>query len=106
MRGEPLGCDRRHNRYWHIVSAVEGEPAGTVGQLYFESAQNNGALYLLASQDGLELLMGSLERRGAREGCLYNALLRHRAAILAGLPAKPLRWVNLGSGNALGACFP
>lgn len=71
-----------------MPAAGKGEPAG---RLYFESAGEGGALYVLTSQAGLEELMGCLERRGAREGCLYNALLRHKASLQAAFPAQPLR---------------
>ncbi|KAK9817548.1 hypothetical protein WJX74_003802 [Apatococcus lobatus] len=88
VRGEPLGCDRRFNRYWHMLAAGKGQP---VGRLYFENAAEDGTLHVLTSQAGLEELMVSLERRGAREGCLYNALLRHKTSLLAAFPAEPLR---------------
>ncbi len=50
---------------------------------------------VLGDPDTLEKLMGALEKRGAREGALYNSLLRHRESILQGMPAGPLKWVSV-----------
>lgn len=45
----------------------------------------------VASAEALDGLMAALDRRGPREGALHAALLRHRDALLARMPAPPLR---------------
>lgn len=83
LRAEPLGQDRRYNRYWRF--AADSEPGS--GRIFVE-LQNTKSYKVLGD---LEQLMEALERRGAREGALYSALLRHKEAILSGMPAKPLQ---------------
>ena len=111
MRLEPLGLDRRHNRYWRLPGAEpaqqqqgvkeegqEGEvhaaaPSGD--RLLFES-HVDGTLSLLCSSEALAALMAALERRGARESGLYASLIRHRDQLEAGLPAGEGGWWAAG----------
>ena len=88
IRGEPLGLDRRHNRYWHFaVPQPSGGPADpSLGRILVESHQN-GSWRLLGQAHQIEHLMSSLERKGAREGPLHNALVRHQSGIQQGMPA-------------------
>ncbi|KAK9835073.1 hypothetical protein WJX81_008591 [Elliptochloris bilobata] len=88
VRVEPLGLDRRRNRYWRLHG--EGEPAAGGGRIFVEGA-DGGAWRLLAKPEQLEGLLAALERRGPREGALALALSQRRADILAGMPAQPLR---------------
>ncbi len=53
--------------------------------------QDTQTYRILGQPDTLETLMGALEKRGAREGALYNSLLRHKDSILQGMPAEPLK---------------
>ncbi|GAB4814610.1 hypothetical protein N2152v2_001656 [Parachlorella kessleri] len=114
VRLEPLGQDRRYNRYWRfvLVTAAGGSACGAghagggegeqaqqgqhaaaedacAGRLFFESHEDGG-LRMLATADDLEALINALERRGAREGGLYASLLRCREAIAKAMPAAPL----------------
>jgi hypothetical protein len=57
--------------------------------------EQEGAFQVLGEEPSLDALMGCLERRGAREGALHAALLRNRDAIVAGMPAGPLRCAGL-----------
>lgn len=36
VRLEPMGLDRRHNRYWRLLGGCEGRPAAA--RLFLESA--------------------------------------------------------------------
>ena len=91
IRGEPLGLDRRHNRYWHFAVPQEAGAAAepSLGRILVESHQN-GTWRLLGQAHQIEHLMASLERKGAREGPLHNALVRYQSAIQQGMPAYPI----------------
>ena len=88
IRGEPLGLDRRHNRYWHFGMPQEpgAAPDPSLGRILVESHEN-GTWRLLGQAHQIEHLMSSLERKGAREGMLHNALVRYQSAIQQGMPA-------------------
>ena len=88
IRGEPLGLDRRHNRYWHFGVPQEpgAAPDPSVGRVLVESHEN-GTWQLLGQAHQIEHLVSSLERKGAREGVLHNALVRYQSAIQQGMPA-------------------
>lgn len=90
IRGEPLGLDRRHNRYWHLAAdpSIPGD-IGT-GRILVES-HIDGTWRLLYQADQLQQLMDSLERKGAREGPLYNALVRHQPMIEGSMPSCPIQ---------------
>ena len=92
IRGEPLGSDRRHNRYWRIAAdpASGAEPDPGTGRVLFESHQN-GTWWLLGHSYQLQHLLSSLERKGAREGALHSALLRQQTVIEQGRPALPIQ---------------
>ena len=109
VRLEPLGLDRRYNRYWRLPGAeLEGpaamettaaateqaaEPAASeqqqqqAGDRLLVESQEDGRLSLVASSAALEALVAALERRGARESGLYASLLRYREQLEAGMPA-------------------
>uniref|UniRef100_A0A1D1ZYU9 Homeobox domain-containing protein n=2 Tax=Auxenochlorella protothecoides TaxID=3075 RepID=A0A1D1ZYU9_AUXPR len=96
VRLEPLGADRRFNHYWRLVlpgSADHGtsiaSPDPGAGRIFFESGED-GALSIVRDAASLDALVGALERRGAREAGLYASLLRHRDALAAAMPARPL----------------
>lgn len=38
VRSEPLGLDRRHNRYWRLLGGAETSADAALGRLFFESA--------------------------------------------------------------------
>lgn len=92
IRGEPLGSDRRHNRYWRIAveTASGAESDASTGRVLFESHQN-GTWWLLGHSYQLQHLLASLERKGAREGALHSALLRQQSAIEQAMPAMPIQ---------------
>jgi hypothetical protein len=142
VRAEPLGQDRRFNRYWRLLAGGEAGAEPAAGRLLVELAagaapdpgcnpveapaqeqcqggegggggaaaapargepglppgpgaapgydpMTGGGWLEVASVEALEGLMGSLERRGPREGPLHSALLRHRDALLARMRAPP-----------------
>jgi len=88
IRGEPLGLDRRHNRYWHLAAHQEAGAAAdpSLGRILVESYQD-GSWRLLGQAHQIEQLLSSLERKGAREGVLHSALVRHQSSIERGMPA-------------------
>lgn len=88
IRGEPLGLDRRHNRYWHLAAHQEAGAAAdpSLGRILVESHQD-GKWRLLGQAHQIEQLLSSLERKGAREGVLHSALVRHQSSIERGMPA-------------------
>lgn len=88
IRGEPLGLDRRHNRYWHLAAHQEAGAAAdpSLGRILVESHQD-GSWRLLGQAHQIEQLLSSLERKGAREGVLHSALVRHQSSIERGMPA-------------------
>lgn len=88
IRGEPLGLDRRHNRYWHLAVPQEAGAVAdpSLGRILVESHQD-GTWQLLGQAQQIDHLMASLERKGAREGPLHNALVRCQSAIQQGMPA-------------------
>ncbi|KAK9816480.1 hypothetical protein WJX72_000803 [[Myrmecia] bisecta] len=89
VRGEPLGMDRRYNRYWRFLAGGEAGRDGGAGRIFVET-YDEGTFRVLGEASALEGLMDALDRRGAREGALYNALLRHRESIMRGMPSQPI----------------
>ncbi|KAG2450131.1 hypothetical protein HYH02_000234 [Chlamydomonas schloesseri] len=83
IRAEPLGSDRRHNRYWLFTS---GEPndAGTA-RLWVELAPE-GRWRLLTSPEAFDQLVAALDPRGLREGALAQALARVAETVKAAMP--------------------
>ena len=45
---------------------------------------------MLGSPEGVEGLVAALDKRGAREGPLYNALLRYRDALAEAMPTSTM----------------
>ena len=93
-RGEPLGQDRRHNKYWRFW--LEEHPAGDpgAGRLYIESAED-GSFRVLSQKEDLQALMDALERRGAREERLFAELLRQQESLARAMPSQPFRFAFL-----------
>ena len=46
---------------------------------------------MLGDVESLDALIAALDKRGAREGMLFNALLSNRDAIVQAMPAEPMR---------------
>ena len=90
VRGEPLGLDRRHNRYWHLAADPSIPGDASTGRILVES-HIDGTWRLLYKADQIEELMASLERKGAREGPLYNALVRYQPKVEPGMPSHPVQ---------------
>lgn len=91
VRAEPLGTDRRYNRYWRFVRGDGDLLAGDAcaGRVFVES-DADGTLRMLCSVESLEALMASLDRQGPREQALYASLMRHRASLSGTMPSRPL----------------
>ncbi|EFJ39975.1 homeodomain protein [Volvox carteri f. nagariensis] len=83
IRAEPLGSDRRYNRYWLFTTGEEGD-AGS-GRLWVESAPE-GTWRLLTTPQQLDELVASLEPKGVREGQLAQALAHHADRIKRSMP--------------------
>lgn len=99
IRVEPLGSDRRWNRYWRF--AGERVPGGdaTCGRIFVERA-DTGEMQVLGTSEALEGLMGLLFRGGAREGPLYSSLLRHRGQFQTFMPLGGLEAAEEGDAAA------
>lgn len=85
-----MGSDRRHNRYWHLAPDpnIPGDPS--TGRILVES-HADGSWRLLYKADQIEQLITSLERKGAREGPLHSALVRHQPNIETSMPSHPIQ---------------
>ncbi|GLI69153.1 hypothetical protein VaNZ11_013710 [Volvox africanus] len=83
IRAEPLGSDRRFNRYWLFTTGEEGDMGS--GRLWVESAPE-GTWRLITTPQQLDALVASLEPRGVREGQLVQALARHADRIKRAMP--------------------
>nr|ABY60733.1 zygote-expressed homeodomain protein [Chlamydomonas reinhardtii] len=83
IRAEPLGSDRRHNRYWLFTSGSPDD-AGTA-RLWVELAPE-GRWRLLTSPEAFDQLVAALEPRGLREGALAQALARVADTVKAAMP--------------------
>lgn len=89
IRVEPLGADRRHNRYWRFGG--ERVPGGDAARArVFVERADTGEMQVLGTSEALEGLMGLLFRQGAREGPLHSSLLRHRAELQSLMPVGGL----------------
>lgn len=85
IRAEPLGQDRRYNRYWRFTAA--GVPAGEdpgSGRIWVEGA--DGGWRLLTRPKQLEELRAALEPKGLREGGLHAALQRIQDDLVSHMP--------------------
>eukprot|EP00803_Ostreobium_quekettii_P007554 evm.model.scf_591.1 EVM.evm.TU.scf_591.1 scf_591:13568-18861(-) len=71
IRLEPLGLDRRHNRYYHLAAAGAEECSPRI----FVEDYQTGSLRVISTPEQLESLIAVLEPRGAREGALHSAIL-------------------------------
>eukprot|EP00798_Chlamydomonas_sp_ICE-L_P008198 gene8198-1460_t len=115
IRMEPLGMDRRYNRYWRLIpgacsgAALQIEDKGSaglaleddpcVGRIWLEATPPADELVtrstwrLITTPEQLDGLKECLETRGLREGGLHLALQRVEKEMLAGMAlakAKPL----------------
>jgi hypothetical protein len=100
VRAEPLGMDRRFNKYWRFVrdnnTSSGGSSSGEVGleeagsgRVFVEN-QDDGSLRVICTEESLAALMASLDRRGPREKILFSNLLKYKNALVAAMPAGPL----------------
>ncbi|KAG2500076.1 hypothetical protein HYH03_002353 [Edaphochlamys debaryana] len=85
IRAEPLGSDRRHNRYWLFSSGQPGDKGSA--RLWVELAPD-GRWQLMTQPEQLDALAAALEPKGVREGALAQALARHGPAIRAAMPGE------------------
>ncbi|WIA12944.1 hypothetical protein OEZ85_006559 [Tetradesmus obliquus] len=111
LRLEPLGLDRRYNRYWLLTCPDFAALAGyagragdleaaakllgtprdaNAGRIFVEPAAAGGRWRVLLRTQQLDQLKQVLEPRGLREGQLHQALLRVEASVRAAMPAGPL----------------
>lgn len=69
VRFEPLGFDRRFNRYWRLCNEDSIEVSENCVFVEIE-----GCFKVVKTQESLDVLLGCLDRRGIREGALFSAL--------------------------------
>ena len=85
IRMEPIGLDRRYNRYWFLAwTKGSGKDRETRGKLFIES-DKDGSTKVIESQTALDNLMQLLNRQWPREGALYSALAKYADVIVASL---------------------
>eukprot|EP00898_Chlorokybus_atmophyticus_P003718 jgi/Chlat1/4347/Chrsp29S04494 len=78
IRTEPLGVDRRYNRYFQFSEKSE-DGISTCSYLYFESATGERWGWV-KSEEAYSALCQALDPRGTKERALLEALNRHQAA--------------------------
>ncbi|KAG1674622.1 hypothetical protein FOA52_001871 [Chlamydomonas sp. UWO 241] len=96
LRMEPVGMDRRHNRYWRFTplaiakdgSCDAGADAGA-GRVLVQS-NVDGAFRLLSTAEQIDALAASLDPRGAREMELATELKRIGDGLRVCMPAPPV----------------
>eukprot|EP00899_Mesostigma_viride_P017117 jgi/Mesvir1/25406/Mv01440-RA.1 len=105
LRAEPLGLDRRFNRYFLFVAA-RWDPGcacdTTMGRLFMESGRTGDWSYLDTEQ-ALDALMASLDVRGFRECALLEALQKHDESLRRGMRALAAGSGALATGTAAAA---
>ena len=88
VRFEPLGCDRRYNRYYRFCSDENRAASGsTKGRIYFENSQT-GQLKAIVSEQALQELMRSLNPKGPRERELKASLARIQDDVISNMPSS------------------
>jgi hypothetical protein len=88
VRFEPLGCDRRCNRYYRFCSDEKrAVPGSTKGRIYFENPQT-GQLKAIVSEQALQELMRSLNPKGPRERELKASLVRIQDDVISNMPSS------------------
>ncbi|KAF5834831.1 hypothetical protein DUNSADRAFT_8371 [Dunaliella salina] len=108
---QPLGMDRRYNRYWRVapVGCDSGEVAlgaqdPGIGRVFVEAADGS-SWRLIQQPEQLDGLSAALDPRGAREGGLAAALNRLGPAIKRAMPSSPLT-VDLRGASTSGPACP
>ncbi|KAG0573424.1 hypothetical protein KC19_VG177600 [Ceratodon purpureus] len=86
FRSQPLGSDRRRNRYWQFVTGNSGQDPGC-GRLFFES-NSDGYWGVIDTEEAFDALLASLDPRGAREAALTAILNRLEASLRQGMNLK------------------
>lgn len=103
MRMEPLGLDRRHNRYWRFTPFKPSTPPDpSAGRIFIEDV-HDGTLLLLDRADQLDALLQSLDPRGVRERDLTAELARLRDTLIQAMPAAPIKMPPIGAGVGSGS---
>ncbi len=91
LRIEPLGFDRRHNRYWRFVPFKESAAyVKDFGRVFVEDARD-GSWRLLHTPDQLQGLRAALDPRGIREMELAAELERIKETLKKAMPSPPLQ---------------
>jgi hypothetical protein len=86
---EPLGLDRRHNRYWRFVPLKNNPSDPNTGRIFIEDSRT-GSWKLLHTLEQYEQLKAALDPRGVREMELVAELERLKAVLTLCMPAPPL----------------
>lgn len=83
FRSLPLGLDRRHNRYWQLVTSHAAEDPGC-GRVYFESSED-GHWEVIDTEEAFNALLANLDTRGVREAHLHGVLVKLENLIRQGM---------------------
>lgn len=85
VRVEPLGMDRRYNRYWRFASDLPQDI--NRGRIYVEDTKT-GNMSLISDDKSLYALIASLSTNGPRESELHGSLIRFRDDLLRMMPSE------------------
>eukprot|EP00890_Picochlorum_soloecismus_P006726 jgi/Picsp_1/879/NSC_04367-R1_homeodomain protein len=86
VRVEPLGMDRRYNKYWRFASDIPDDV--NQGRIFVEDTET-GCMKLICSQDSFNALLESLNTDGPREQELQMALVQYKEAAISFMPSRP-----------------
>lgn len=97
VRLEPLGMDRRYNKYWRFVAPLSVREQGDTddtgverdvqrhdGRIVVERGED-GTLCMLCSAHDVQKIIDALDRRGPREKDLFASLVRYKSETIKGL---------------------
>ena len=90
LRMEPLGLDRRHNKYWRLAPFKDTTPHDpSAGRVFIEDSRD-GALRVINDAKQLDGLIQALDPRGVREMELVAELLRLKEPLSQRMPSSPV----------------
>jgi hypothetical protein len=92
---DPIGLDRRYNRYWHFCThnanvSTSGRPDPGAGRIFVENAED-GSWWLVSGCEQLDGLLKALDSRGVREMELLSELSRIQGQLRQAMPVAPLQ---------------
>eukprot|EP00854_Cymbomonas_tetramitiformis_P012790 gene12790-15118_t len=90
IRTNPIGADRRYNRYFRFKGEVEADEAGAWSATLLVERSDGGRWQSVTTAEQLDALQGCLNPKGVRENHLQRALQRtapEQLEIIGSLPS-------------------